>query len=855
MKGETHTPPWLAQWLLGRVVRGEDAFAVLGDHAEEFGLLAHKQGRTMARRWYWQQLRHAAIPNGWRRLDWSIGMLKNDLKTSFRALRRNPLFTLINLTGLAVGLAAFTVMALFVLYETGYDRFHPKLDRLYRLSMRFDWNGEWVDLAMSPPGYATAMAESSPLIQDYARLMPYGTRRVAVGDVVHSESMMFADPGVFRLFNFPLIKGDLETLFQANYRAALSASLAKKYFGDTDPIGQTLMVDDNPVVVEAVFADVPRQSHLRPEFLISMHTLIQGQSEDFGSSNFYTYFELAPDATPEAVVREAKDWVARRGQEFATRLEPFLEPVKEIYLHSTARYSSGPLGDIKLVQLFSAIAFFVLLMAGMNFINMATARSGRRAKEVAVRKVLGSRRQTLVRQFLLESTLLAVAGLGLSQVLVALALPHFNQVAQMRLSLAGGLAAGLGPILLVATLGIGLLAGAYPALVISGFKPVKALRGRMHTGGQSKLRRVLVVLQFGISIALVFVSLMVARQTAFMKHRDPGFQKENVVTIGLSSTSIRKQADVIKAALLDEPAVVSASLASRQMGSVYGGWSLIDPKGEKHSITALFADEDYVKTLGFRMAAGRALDKDRLVDQQGYLLNEAAARLMGGPAIVGQEVAIPNVGPGPVVGVIADFNFRSMHEAPEPLVIRRPPDLYQSRYLTVRLAQGQAEAGVEAIQRVWKRFEPNESADVVFLDDHLDSLYWKEERTHAIVLDFAGLAVFIGGLGLLGLAAYAAERRRKEVAIRKVMGASVRQVVVSLCKEFVLLVGIAALWAWPAAWLLSMRWLQQFAYRVKPDGLILAGSAGAALLAALLAVGFQAVKAAWANPVKALKDE
>ena len=480
-------------------------------------------------------------------------------------------------------------------------------------------------------------------------------------------------PAFSDFFNFPLIKGDLETLFQANYRVAISASLAKKYFGDADPMGQTLMVDDNPVVVEAVFADVPSQSHLRPEFLVSMHTLIQGQSEDFKASNFYTYFELAPDATPEAVVREAKNWVARRAQDYSNRLDPYLEPVKDIYLHSTARYASGPLGDAKLVRLFSAIAFFVLLMAGMNFINLATARSGRRAKEVAVRKVLGSRRVALVRQFLLESVLLALAGLSLSLALVALALPHFNQVAKMRLSLDGGLAAGLGPILALATLGIGLLAGVYPALVLSGFKPVKTLRGRMHTGGQSTLRRVLVVLQFGISIALVFVSLMVARQTAFMKHRDPGFQKENVVTVTLSSNSVRSQADVLKSALLAEPSVVSASLASRQMGSVYGGWSLIDPKGEKHAITALFADEDYSETLGFTMAAGRALDKNRQADQQGYLVNETAARLMGGNAIVGQEVAIPEVGPGPLVGVIRDFNFRSLHEAPEPLVICRPP--------------------------------------------------------------------------------------------------------------------------------------------------------------------------------------
>jgi len=783
-------------------------------------------------------------------------MLKNDLKRSVRALKRNRLFTLINLSGLAVGLAAFTLIALYVMYETGFDRFHPKEKQLYRLGMHFDWNGSWTEMALSPPGYAPVLAESSPLIKDYARLIPLRTRNVAYGDIVHTEPVMYADAGVFRLFNFPLLSGDVETLFQTSHRIALNATLAKKYFGNEDPLGQTLMLGDEAHVVEAVFADVPEQSHIRPRFLISMSTLPSQWLDDFARSNFYTYFELAEGASPEAVALEVSHCISGRAGDFASRLKPFLRSVNEIYLHSTARYPSGALGDIKLVRLFSAIALFVLLMACVNFVNLTTSRSAQRAREVAVCKVLGSGRGALMRQFLMESMLFALIALLLSQVLVVLVLPRFNAALNLHLSLAGAVDDGLLLLLMGVTLCVGVVAGAYPAFFMSGFKPIRILRGRTHTGhGQSQLRRVLVVFQFGLSIILIFSSLMVARQTRFMKHRDPGFDKENVVTLMLNTDKIKRQSDVLKTALLQEPGIVSASLASRQMGSVSGGWDLVVPSGEKHAITAIYTDDDYIETLGLYWAAPLSSQARQRSGQAGYYLNETAARLLGEGEVLGQQVFIPGIDPGPVLGVVKDFNYRSMHEAPEALVLCRSPRPRQLRFMEIRLAAGENQTGIESIHRVWNTLESLQGAEVVFLDDHLNSLYWKEERVHRIVTDFSGLAVLIGAMGLLGLAAYAAERRRKEIAIRKVMGASAGQVAGTLCREFVVLIGVAVLWAWPSAWALCRAWLQQFAYRIAPDFTVLVLSAGVMLLMALLAVSFQTLKAAWANPVRALNEE
>ena len=846
----------MAQWILAQVSRGEDGFAVVGDTAEEYGEMYCCAGRAAARRWYWKQVRASAWPMGKALQFWRINMLKNDLKLSLRALKRNRLFSLINLSGLTVGLAAFTLIALYVLYETGFDRFHPKEEQLCRLGMHFDWNGSWTEMALSPPGYAPVLAESSPLVKDYARLIPLRTRNVAYGDIVHTEPVMYADAGVFRLFNFPLIRGDIETLFQVENRIALNATLAKKYFGDEDPLGQTLLLNNEAHVVEAVFADVPEQSHIRPSFLISMCTLPSQWLNDFFRCNFYTYLELAEGASPEAVELEVARCIAGRAGDSATRLKPFLRSVKEIYLHSTARYPSGALGDIKLVRLFAAIAIFVLLMACVNFINLTTSRSTQRAREVAVRKVLGSRRGAIIRQFLMESMLFALIALFLSQVLVVLALPRFNQALNLRLSLTGAVDDGLLLLLMGVTLCVGMVAGAYPAFFMSGFKPIRTLRGRTHTGhGHSRLRRVLVVFQFSLSIILIFSSLMVARQTRFMKHRDPGYDKENVVTLMLTTEKIKNQSDVLKNALLQEPGIISVSLASRQMGSVSGGWDLVVPSGEKHAITAIYTDEDYIETLGFRWVDQISSRKKNAGGLAGYYLNETAAQLLGEDDVLGQEVFIPGIDPGPVLGVICDFNYRSMHEAPEALVICRSPRPRQLRFMEIRLAAGQNQAGIESIHRVWNRLEPMKSAEIVFLDDHLNSLYWKEERMHTIVTDFSGLAVFIGALGLLGLAAYAAERRRKEIAIRKVMGATAQQIVITLCREFVILMAFAVLLAWPSAWALSSEWLQQFAYRIAPDFSVLVISAGVMLLMALLAVSFQTLKAAWANPVRALNEE
>jgi len=854
---ERFCPPRLAQWILAQVSRSNNGFAVVGDTAEEYSEMHRRHGRAAARRWYWQQVRASACPMEMTLQFWRMTMLKNDLKISFRALKRNRLFTLINLSGLAVGLAAFTLIALFLFHETGYDRFHGKLDRLYRLGMTLNWNGSWTDMAMSPPGYGPALAEEMLQVKDFARLMPLNIKTVRYGDVLHNERPFYADPGLFRLFDFPLINGDVTTLFTVKNRVAISERTAQKYFGHADPMGQVLLVDGaDEFVVDAVFADLPEQSHLQFDVLFSMCGLSADMLDDFQSSNFYTYLELRQADDLTAVETAAAQLIATRAGGYAQRLKPFPEAVSEIYLQSSARYGSGPSGDLRAVRLFAVIAIFVLLMACVNFINLTTARSARRAKEIAVRKVLGSQRSGLIRQFLTESMLLTLLGLGMSMILVQLLLPHFNQAAGLKLSLMAGFSVPLMAVLSAVVVLVGLLAGAYPALLMSGFKPVAVLRGRSHTGGgQSTLRRVLVVFQFGISIALVFASLTVARQTSYMKHRDPGFQKENVINLYLGTTQIKQQGEALKQAMLQEPGVLKAALASREMGSVYGGWNLVDPKGEKHAITALFADADYIEVLGIAIKEGRALDPTRLADGQGYLLNESAAKLLGEGSAVGQQVKLTWSEQGAVIGVMHDFNYRSLHEAPEPLVICGFPNLYQVRYLSLRLADRRVAETLKGIEAVWKSFEPNQPIRFSFLDDHLNSLYRKEERMHTIVLDFAALAVFIGALGLLGLAAYAAERRRKEVAIRKVMGATAGQVVATLCREFVVLVGLAALWALPVAWLFSLQWLAQFAYRLPPNLWVLLGSAGAALLAAILATGFQALKAAWANPSGALRND
>ncbi len=792
-------------------------------------------------------------------------MLKNYLVVALRNLRRQKGYALLNVTGLAVGMACCLAILLYVYGELSYDQHHANKDRIVRLAI-FDeeasYGGGDPGLAKVPGPWGPTVLNAVPQVETMTRFRLLNSQLFERGDVqAYEAGGLFADGNVFDVFSFEFVQGDATTALTEPNTMVLTETLAARYFGEADPVGQSLVLNnDETYRVTGILKDPPTTSHFSFSYLISLASDTSEMPTLWNRTQFYTYLLLddaADLAESEAVITEALQ-AQNPAEGGLSAITPHLQPLTEIYLHSDLHREIGPTGDLGYVSAFAVLALLVLLMAVVNFVNLTTARSARRATEVGVRKAIGAPRTALARQFIGEALLLIVLSLGLALLLTQTLLPSFNQLAGVELTL---------PIqepvfwlaLLVAGFGIGVLAGSYPAFVLSRFRPARVLKGAASATGGAWLRRSLVVVQFTVSVFLLVAVGVVQQQVRFIESADLGFQTEQIVTIPVRDQALTERLGTLKEALLQHPGVVDVTASGNLPGG--GDWGIpFTPSGvpddEVPEMRMLVIDPDFLDTFEMEIVAGRGFSEDFATDSSTYLVSETAVRALGWDDPFSETIAMPAIDRpvGAVVGVVKDFHYRSLRETVEPIMLFIPPPGWLLT-VSVRIRPGEVEETLAALEATWATFDPAHPFTYSFFDETFNHLYRAEARTSALARLFAALAVLIACLGLFGLAAFAAEQRTKEIGVRKVLGASVGSVIALLSKDFVRLVLIGFVVATPLAWLAMSRWLDGFAYRVDlgPGVFVVAGLA--ALAIALVTVSTQALRAATTDPVKALRYE
>ncbi len=790
-------------------------------------------------------------------------MLKNYFKIAFRSLWRHRGFAALNIIGLAVGMAAFFLIFQYVRFEYSYDDFITKRDRIYRLVADVKTKSETQHGWTTSLPMAINMKKEYPEIEDITRLSG-SAMLLKRGDVVFQEKRtIFADSGLFNLFDYPLVEGDPATALKEPFSVVLSESTAKKYFGATDPIGQTILFSDSGfnAKVTGVIKDLPENSTIMADLFVSMATKKRfGESGDhWGRFNTTSYLLLKPGANTAALQAQFKPFIDRhQGAALDSAQQSdllSLEKLKDTYWSSRGGWISGSKSN---VYIFSLIGIFILLIAGINFVNLTTARSAERAKEVGIRKVIGAVRFQLTRQFLSESVLLCLISFVLAGALCEVLSPLFNQLAGKTVST--GVLGQPGELLSLAgiALVIGLLAGVYPALILSGFRPIESLKGRFSSSTRGLLlRRGLVVFQFTISIFLIIGTAVVFSQLDYMRSRDLGFDKEQELVID-------EHNDAQKYAFRQEVAQLPNIRSTAFSGSVpgegdYSAYSQVEnSRGEMQpaNLDLTYVDFGYLQQYKMKLLAGRFFDPHIATDtMQAMIINEKALGLLGfsGPdQALGRRFTQWGK-KGVIIGVIRNYNFEGLQQEIRPLSICI--NLDDCNYLSVKVGTRDLPATIAAIRKRWEGMVSNKTFDYFFLDEQFDRHYRAEVRFGRLFINFAVLAIFISCLGLLGLASYSTIQRTKEVGVRRVLGASVAGIVRLLSVEFLALVGIAFLIAVPVGWYFMHRWLEDFAYKATLGWWIFVGAGLAAMLIAFGTISYQAIRAAMANPVRSLRTE
>ncbi len=794
-------------------------------------------------------------------------MIKNYFKIAFRNLWKNKVFSFINIMGLTVGMTACFLIFLYVKFELSYDSFHTKADHIYRLVSDIKTPTEV--LHASGPAWAVApnAKDEFPEIESFVRIATDDNVLIKKGNIKFEETnAAWADSAFFKVFDFKLLKGNPNTALKEPFSVVFTETAAKKYFGNSDPIGQTLLItgDKLPAKVTGIMKDIPENSQIKADVVLSMTTITQKFNQkldsQWGNYGARAYLLLKPGTNAKLLEKKFPAFLERRDGEEMKKIQMyptlFLEPLKDVYLYSTRDDSKT--GHITNVYIFSVIAIFILLIACFNFINLTTARSAERAKEVGIRKVVGAGKRQLAAQFIGESVVLCLIAFILTFFLSWLLLPLFNQLAGKTIS--SGIFAHINYLVLLffASIGIGLLAGIYPALVLSSFKPVVVLKGRFATGTRGIfLRKGLVIAQFTISIALIIATIVVYRQMNFMRNQDLGFSKDQMMVIDTNGDPAK---NAFEQAVKELPSVKSTAMS----GSVPGGGNpgayseIENRKGDMQiaNLDLYFVDFNYIGQYKIKMAAGRGFSKDFATDTtQAMVLNEAAVKMFG---YTSPEQAIGKRfkqwgREGRIIGVMKDFHYRSLEEEIKPLSMRIEPN--NCNLISIKVAASNLPKTIAAVENKWKTLIPDRPFSYYFLDEFFNRQYRSEQRFGNLFLNFAILAIFISCLGLLGLASYSTIQRTKEIGIRKVLGASVSGIASLLSKDFIKLVLIAFVVASPIAWIGMHKWLRGFAYRIDIGWWVFILAGVLAILVALLTVSFQAIKAAIVNPVKSLRSE
>ena len=793
-------------------------------------------------------------------------MLKNYFKIAFRNLWRHRVFSFINIMGLTVGMTACFLIFLYVKFELSYDAFHSKADRIYRVVTDLKTPSE--TLHTSGPSWAVGphIAQDFPQVEAAVRITG-DELLVRKGNVKFQETnSLYADSLFFKVFDFKLLKGNPNTALNEPFSLVLSETAVKKYFGNADPVGQTVLFTGGglPAKITGVMKDMPENSQIKADMLVSMSTLTRnfnkGLDDQWGNYGNNTFVLLKPGTNAKAFQKLLPAFLERRNGSEMKQLNMYptliLEPLKDVYLRSTRDGSTT--GNINNVYIFSIIAIFIMLIACFNFVNLTTARAAERAKEVGIRKVVGAVKRQLTWQFIGESVILCLIAFLFTLGLAALLLPSFNQLAGKTIS--PGIFDQWNYLLtlFLTAIGIGLLAGSYPALVLSSFKPVTVLKGRFNSGTRGALlRKSLVVAQFSISIALIIATIIVYNQMNYMRNQDLGFNKDQMLVINTNSDPAK---ETFRNAVAGLPNVKSVAMSSSVPGGGNpGAYSEVENKKGELQIANLdlyFVDFDYIPQYKIKIIAGRAFSRDFQTDTtHAMILNEAAVKLFGYSSpqqAVGRRFKQWGR-EGTIIGVMKDFHFRSLQQEIKPLSMRIEPQ--GCNLISINLSTKDLPKTIAAIESKWNTLMPARPFSYFFLDEFFDKQYRGEERFGKLFLNFAILAIIISCLGLLGLASYSTMQRTREIGIRKVLGASVPNIVNLLSRDFLLLVAIAICIASPVAWWVMHNWLKDFAYQIEIGWWIFLVAALLAALIAMITVSFQAIKAAVANPVISLRAE
>ena len=806
-------------------------------------------------------------------------MIRNYLKVALRNLIRYKGFSLINIASLAIGITGCLVIALFVWDELQYDKFIKGGKNIYRVYSKHTNNLGTTNMSSVPPMYATYMQHQYPEVENTLRIiLASGKMLLEAGDKKnYEEKWLITEGSFFNFFPLKFIKGEPATALKEVNSMVITEDLAKKYFGTQDPVGKIIKIDKENYFVKGVLAKLPEHFHLAFDFLLSIPSLKipPERMQSWQWNQFYTYIKVKPATNIDQL--QNKFYAAVQKERAAIKdksddlYQPYFQQLKNIHLQSADfKYDIARRGNETYVKALSVIALFVLVIACFNFINLATARSFRRAKEIGIRKVSGAGRRQLFFQFIGESILLSGISILIATGITMMLLPALDHFTGKTISFNPFTSPIPALLLIAATILIGLIAGIYPAVILSGFKAIRVLKGMkpaVTSGNHAGLRQGLVIIQFALSALLIISTTIVYNQVKYLHEKNLGFNKEQVMFFPLSG-GVDKKADAFKEELLRSPNVVSVTSGYGLPGDIYAGDAVNVPgkDGEKTISTNLFVvDDDYIKTLGIQVLYGRDFSKELPTDvEEAFIINETAVKELGFGTpqnALGQRLNWPKwipdslhpVKQGRIIGVVKDFHFSSLHEKVGSLVMMEYPPIKDKMAVKVKAAG--ISNTIAFINNTWNKFSAGYPLDYKFLDESFFEMYKSEDKLRGLLSIFTGMAIFVGCMGLFGLAAYTAEQRTKEIGIRKVLGATVISILSMLSKTFLKPVLIASLIAFPIAWWAMNKWLEDFPYRVTISWWIFVLAGLLAIILALITVSFQAIRAAVANPVKSLRTE
>jgi putative ABC transport system permease protein len=869
----TNRPPKVAEWILRRIYPDKGEFTSVGDFREEYDEVYQSESFFKANLWYWKQIAKS-LPSFIRnKIHWSLIMINNYLKVAFRNIKRHKGYSFINITGLAIGMACTILISFFILDELSYDKYHEKSDSIYRLVQVLNPGTEHeYETVVQSALYAPLLLEEIPEVKNAARIYApkiWGTS-VLIGykdKKFYTRELIFADASLFEMFSFPFAKGNPETVFPDPQSIVITEKVAEKYFGHENPVGKVITYDNqHQFKVTGVLKNIPRNSHFRFDFVIPMTSypvVMNERLEKWTNSAFPTYVQLPKNYDITALQEKIPALIkSHRGKSVDT--EFWFQPLTRIHLYSHLSDELGTNSDIRYVYIFIVIALFVLSIACMNFINLSTARSVHRAREVGVRKMVGADRIQLIKQFLFESIIICLIALAVSLFLVWVFLPFFSEIFGVQIDFSFVSLYSYIALLVIITLFTGFFSGIFPAFFLSSFNLISVLKGRFLTGkrGKNILRKWLVVAQFTISTLLVICTGIIYNQLNYIQNRDLGFNKESVVVIPTRrDKEVISKAGILKTAFEKDSSVFNVTASSQTPGiKMFSRHAQTegDAKNKWKSVRSLWVEHGFIKTYELSLLAGRSFSKEFGTDaEKAFVLNEAAVKMFGFSSpenAIGKQINL-NYGRkiGTVIGVTKDFNFISLHSKIEPIIMHINPDRFY--YISARIKSVNVSATLDYLKRKWREILPQRPFDYFFLDQDYSKQYHSDRSFGTLLSYFSFIAILISCLGLFGLISYSVERRTKEIGIRKVLGASISKVFYLIAKEFVYAIGIASVIAWPVAYFVMSKWLQSFAYRISIGLGAFILSSVLALIVALLTVSYQTIKAATANPVDSLRYE